>query len=124
MNRRPPRSTRTGTPFPYTTLFRSRPPDALILGLGDLPLGKVGQFQIVKEHIQIFLAGQDEAELVLDLAGTRLRTPAAGGSPGPGNGVAFHIFAVAGKDVIMIADLARPVQPRPVDAAQVGRAHV
>src|SRR3546814_5754287 len=26
MIRRPPRSTRTGTRFPYTTLFRSRPP--------------------------------------------------------------------------------------------------
>src|SRR3546814_18019052 len=74
-------------------------------------------FQIVEEHIQIFLAGQDEAELVLALAGTRLRTPAAGGSPGPGTGVAFHIFAVAGQDVIMIAALARPVQPRLVDAA-------
>src|SRR3546814_5633566 len=59
----------------------------------------------------------DEAELVLALAGARLRTPAAGGSPEPGNGVAFHIFAIAGKDVIMIAALARPVQPRLVDAA-------
>src|SRR3546814_6292749 len=27
MIRRPPRSTRTDTLFPYTTLFRSRPPD-------------------------------------------------------------------------------------------------
>src|SRR3546814_14981288 len=78
-------------------------------------------FQIVEEHIQIFLAGQDEAELVLALAGTRLRTPAAGGSPGPGNGVAFHIFAVAGKAVIMIAALARPVQPRLLDAALADR---
>src|SRR3546814_19454409 len=28
MNRRPPRSTRTDTPFPYTTLFRSFDPAA------------------------------------------------------------------------------------------------
>src|SRR3546814_14168935 len=28
MQRRPPRSTRTDTRFPYTTLFRSLPPDA------------------------------------------------------------------------------------------------
>src|SRR3546814_8287724 len=27
MIRRPPKSTRTDTPFPYTTLFRSQPPD-------------------------------------------------------------------------------------------------
>src|SRR3546814_3226827 len=30
MIRRPPRSTRTDTLFPYTTLFRSRPPAALL----------------------------------------------------------------------------------------------
>src|SRR3546814_1171158 len=30
MIRRPPRSTRTDTLFPYTTLFRSLPPEALI----------------------------------------------------------------------------------------------
>src|SRR3546814_14451969 len=30
MIRRPPRSTRTDTLFPYTTLFRSPPPDALV----------------------------------------------------------------------------------------------
>src|SRR3546814_12116481 len=35
MIRRPPRSTRTDTLFPYTTLFRSldRPPDLLVLGI-------------------------------------------------------------------------------------------
>src|SRR3546814_14557151 len=33
MIRRPPRSTRTDTLFPYTTLFRSHPPNA-----GSLPL--------------------------------------------------------------------------------------
>src|SRR3546814_20677980 len=38
MRRRPPRSTRTDTPFPYTTLFRSRKPDRIeaLTGLGDL----------------------------------------------------------------------------------------
>src|SRR3546814_5973495 len=33
MLRRPPRSTRTDTLFPYTTLFRSRPRLALVQGL-------------------------------------------------------------------------------------------
>src|SRR3546814_12123287 len=32
MIRRPPRSTRTDTLFPYTTLFRSRLPDLIIVG--------------------------------------------------------------------------------------------
>src|SRR3546814_15852874 len=39
MIRRPPRSTRTDTLFPYTTLFRSRPdiaqPDIAVLALAD-----------------------------------------------------------------------------------------
>src|SRR3546814_5502904 len=33
MIRRPPRSTRTDTLFPYTTLFRSRPPMQFLKGL-------------------------------------------------------------------------------------------
>src|SRR3546814_15664840 len=40
MIRRPPRSTRTDTLFPYTTLFRSQLP-VVILGLADGPLGSV-----------------------------------------------------------------------------------
>src|SRR3546814_4807202 len=37
MIRRPPRSTRTDTPFPYTTLFRSHPPhrDILLVDVQD-----------------------------------------------------------------------------------------
>src|SRR3546814_11896431 len=40
MIRRPPRSTRTDTLFPYTTLFRSKEPDMrrIILGIGSLIL--------------------------------------------------------------------------------------
>src|SRR3546814_3996353 len=40
MIRRPPRSTRTDTPFPYTTLFRSQ---ALRNAAGKEHLGKNGQ---------------------------------------------------------------------------------
>src|SRR3546814_1738875 len=36
MIRRPPRSTRTDTLFPYTTLFRS-PPDSGVAGVADAP---------------------------------------------------------------------------------------
>src|SRR3546814_2108750 len=47
MIRRPPRSTRTDTLFPYTTLFRSRPPTcstcliALVRCLGPLGFNQV-----------------------------------------------------------------------------------
>src|SRR3546814_5025768 len=44
MIRRPPRSTRTDTLFPYTTLFRSLAPD--FDNLGDIaPLQPVGNFR-------------------------------------------------------------------------------
>src|SRR3546814_19153954 len=43
MIRRPPRSTRTDTLFPYTTLFRSREPLALPTG-GELRLEGAGAF--------------------------------------------------------------------------------
>src|SRR3546814_161532 len=52
MLRRPPRSTRTDTLFPYTTLFRSHvPPDRRILGTGRR-LGLYGQIadQIVEQR--------------------------------------------------------------------------
>src|SRR3546814_10282205 len=35
MTRRPPRSTRTDTPFPYTTLFRSRAPGYRVARLSE-----------------------------------------------------------------------------------------
>src|SRR3546814_10223676 len=46
MIRRPPRSTRTDTLFPYTTLFRSRPDDVLLLKTRNadgemVPLGSI-----------------------------------------------------------------------------------
>src|SRR3546814_15921532 len=37
---RPPRSTRTDTLFPYTTLFRSAPTDASVLLIGESGTGK------------------------------------------------------------------------------------
>src|SRR3546814_10188867 len=49
MIRRPPRSTRTDTPFPYTTLFRSHPvviestqDGRQIIALSDGPIGSGG----------------------------------------------------------------------------------
>src|SRR3546814_969854 len=41
MIRRPPRSTRTDTLFPYTTLFRSRLGDAKVRPFADHPRAKV-----------------------------------------------------------------------------------
>src|SRR3546814_12029865 len=43
MIRRPPRSTRTDTLFPYTTLFRSRRPDNDFGGYVQLTTGRFGR---------------------------------------------------------------------------------
>ena len=57
--------------------------DRVMLGLGEPPLGEVGQLEIVEEHVEEFLARQDEAErvLALALAGAvgACRRPRAGG---------------------------------------------
>src|SRR3546814_12341905 len=64
MNRRPPRSTRTDTLFPYTTLFRS-----LLLLLaqlvgGDIPLGHLGE---VDDEVDHLVLEERRAELGLGL---------------------------------------------------------
>src|SRR3546814_8600872 len=52
MRRRPPRSTRTDTLFPYTTLFRSR--DARVYGFeaeASARLAQIGGFNIVGDVV-------------------------------------------------------------------------
>src|SRR3546814_1865413 len=50
MIRRPPRSTRTDTLFPYTTLFRSFDGDVLIL-YGDVPFVRTGTMRAMIERL-------------------------------------------------------------------------
>src|SRR3546814_1118952 len=55
MNRRPPRSTRTDTLFPYTTLFRSQVVDAVFVLQCDGDVGWIGHDDIRspdgREHV-------------------------------------------------------------------------
>src|SRR3546814_6057552 len=53
MIRRPPRSTRTDTLFPYTTLFRSTPSNTIADSLPDTALAAAGRrvFQIVAQAL-------------------------------------------------------------------------
>src|ERR1700684_2726495 len=52
--------------------------NALMLDLGEPPFGKIGQFQIVEEQVEKFLAGQHEAERVFAVAAAAiLRTTTA-----------------------------------------------
>src|SRR3546814_19503745 len=52
MLRRPPRSTRTDTLFPYTTLFRSRCSVAVLVGL------RLGQYQAPALHHDLLARGR------------------------------------------------------------------
>src|SRR3546814_4404365 len=54
MIRRPPRSTRTDTLFPYTTLFRSIFPEAVFVRVHRDP------FEMVRSRWQIFQSRSDE----------------------------------------------------------------
>src|SRR3546814_4138650 len=55
MIRHPPRSTRTDTLFPYTTLFRSAVAPAVVIGVagGDLPLA----LRLLLRHVGVELGG-------------------------------------------------------------------
>src|SRR3546814_4891524 len=58
MRRRPPRSTRTDTLFPYTTLFRSRVPDQ-------------------RRHIAVLLAADDAIVVEVEMVVTQIDLPSA-----------------------------------------------
>ena len=89
--------------------------NGLVLGLGEPPLGEVGQLEIVEEHVEEFLAS--------GRSGTRPRPPLAG-LPRPaaalaraGILIAFDEFLVAGQHLIaeaaaasMERRLAQPVE--------------
>src|SRR3546814_11308077 len=53
MIRRPPRSTRTDTLFPYTTLFRSEGQVGVARGVGrpELDAGRVGLAELDRRHV-------------------------------------------------------------------------
>src|SRR3546814_3329461 len=55
MIRRPPRSTRTDTLFPYTTLFRSH----MLLNLQHPVLAAVAPAQMLKPHFMDFVTKSD-----------------------------------------------------------------
>src|SRR3546814_2674833 len=71
MIRRPPRSTRTDTLFPYTTLFRS-PRARMDHGLGDAALRQLGEVEPGAEMVA--LAAQDDRARAFGQARERPRS--------------------------------------------------
>src|SRR3546814_17394377 len=63
MIRRPPRSTRTDTLFPYTTLFRSQRRVEAGAGSDDLVIGPQGGREALREKLPELLVETGNAEL-------------------------------------------------------------
>src|SRR3546814_2913762 len=73
MIRRPPRSTRTDTLFPYTTLFRSRLNEIEDLGRPEAELGFATRRNLLGEALSgalaAFMVGRLELEVIIPLNG-------------------------------------------------------
>src|SRR3546814_15826771 len=69
MIRRPPRSTRTDTLFPYTTLFRSAVPDDTVQ---DVRIDRRQKLSVVAERIFLDLVRHARITLALDHVKSRL----------------------------------------------------
>src|ERR1700726_797424 len=69
----------------------------LAFGLGKLALGEVGQFEIVEEQVDKFVAAQNEAERIFAIAFAGISRSAAAFTPRTRQPVAFDELLVAGK---------------------------
>src|SRR3546814_20274416 len=106
MIRRPPRSTRTDTLFPYTTLFRSE--DAVDRRLAEPELAEAELVDLGREDVGRVprnAAGQDPDHVEL-----------VEGEDGREDQVdADHLAHRGQPDVVETAEAARPVADRPLD---------
>src|SRR3546814_9535464 len=119
MRRQPPRSTRTDTLFPYTTLFRSAADDAGVAVVDD-----VERQHVVEAGVGI---GQLGHQAVAEGDGEAEITGAAGGVVEAGGaGIhRLHLEAGAGEEAGMATDATTEVEDAARTAApQIGREHV
>src|SRR3546814_11580157 len=78
MLRRPPRSTRTDTLFPYTTLFRSRKNDIISMLWGLEIEGEPMTYDLIQSYcVILFIAGLDTVVNALGFGVRHLATDAA-----------------------------------------------
>src|SRR3546814_12002267 len=75
MIRRPPRSTRTDTLFPYTTLFRSLVVRLLALGERELDLGAAAAVEIDRQRHERHPLPRDAGMQLVDLAPVEQQFP-------------------------------------------------
>src|SRR3546814_4652017 len=131
MIRPPPRSTRTDTLFPYTTLFRSPAFGQVVVGQGRAELLRLGPI-IVRPYRRAIGFGVLAAvfEIARNLSVARRaerqssRSDAADVDAGRNRGdeVAFRVL-VGGTDVVIVGFLHRHLR-EDAETTQIGREHV
>src|SRR3546814_2350536 len=100
MIRRPPRSTRTDTLFPYTTLFRSVMVLAVIVGIGsnffaEFTVALQGQEPDIGQAMSLVLASL--SLFGLGIFGPSIASGLVSGAPQLGAGAAFGTAAEIGR---------------------------
>src|SRR3546814_4945984 len=132
MIRRPPRSTRTDTLFPYTTLFRSirvvlaGAPNAgkstLLNVLAERDAAIVSPISgTTRDRIDIPVARDGIAYLLTDTAGLR----DASDDPIEAIGIDRAREAIDAADIVLwLDDAPPPAAAVPIHAREIGRAHV
>src|SRR3546814_10287603 len=116
MIRRPPRSTRTDTLFPYTTLFRSIQLDDLRQQIEQDVRLAVATAANTREQVRAALSARDLAERELELARDRFS-----------NGVADNVDVVRAQASLARAraqSIAAQAAYQQARGNQIGRAHV
>ena len=87
-------------------MSHSRHVEFLALGICELVLGEIRQFEIVKEHIHEFFAGENEAKAVFAVAFPGIRRSPAAALTRTLKHVAFDKLLVSGKHHVTRAALA------------------
>src|SRR3546814_16410086 len=112
MLRRPPRSTRTDTLFPYTTLFRSPSgiPLAGALRLPDIGVTKVENYCASGTESfrgAVYAVASGAADIALAMGAEKLKDTGYGGLPVRTRGTTFDLIGVTGSAPGHFAQLAR-----------------
>src|SRR3546814_10027626 len=136
MIRRPPRSTRTVTLFPYTTLFRSGPQRfeaVLHADVGERPTGEAGLRVAPEEvHVGVLDRAPDAGRVVGRVVAVLLRHRAARGrvdaiEEGVVPALADRVELGAGQQAVPVHRGLLGRRPLPIGVlvvVQIGRAHV
>src|SRR3546814_1737923 len=108
MIRRPPRSTRTDTLFPYTTLFRS-------VECVAAPVERGVECNIAAQHVDVLLSdGANDLQPAVNrraAATARGSLPVASGLPPPKGVVASAAVVISGVAADMLAEVRAKLKP-------------